>query len=254
MYTGEISFLPEMIKKIVRCVEEAVGDDIQADIQKNDFVTNNSLPSRIWDILNTNIMRTLDAEEWMIAKAHRGPWEMLVVYEKTSHCILTFMREKRFSDLQKNQRKRMRMHYVDILAKQFNSDLLPGQQQLSIYPHTFSDEDRLTDLVQSILQDFEFCTDVVRHHVLVLFDTVGFQLTHIRAVMVTPSLEIAQGSEQDWSDYIAADESAVVEKITHPEAPSSQPNRGLALKAKAMARQKNRPKQKEHESFEKKES
>ena len=104
-----------------------------------------------------------------------------------------------------------------------------------------------------MLHDLEGDAEVVRHHVLVLFETVGYQLTHIRAVMVTPSLDIAQNSEQDWSRYIAADESTVVEKVTNPKVPSNQPNRGLNLTAKAMARQKSRPEQKESEITAKKE-
>ena len=58
-------------------------------------------------------------------------------------------------------------------------------------------------------------------------------------------LDIAQNSEQDWSRYITADESVVVEEVADPASPSNQPNRGLSLTAKAMARQKSRPKQKE---------
>lgn len=80
-----------------------------------------------------------------------------------------------------------------------------------------------------------------------LFDTVGYQLTHIRAVMVTPSLDIAQGSEQDWSKYIRADESIIVERISNPTAPENQPSRGLSLTAKAMARKKDKPQRKNTE-------
>jgi len=43
------------------------------------------------------------------------------------------------------------MHYIDILTKQFNKDLLSDQQQLSFIPHAFSDEDRLAELVQTML-------------------------------------------------------------------------------------------------------
>ena len=111
------------------------------------------------------------------------------------------------------------MHYIDMLARQFNADLLADQQQLSLFPNTFSDEDRLPELVQTMLSDLEGGVEVVRHHVLVLFDTVGYQLTHVRAVMVTPSLDIAQNSEQDWSQYIAADESTVVEKVPNSNVP-----------------------------------
>ena len=88
---------------------------------------------------------------------------------------------------------------------------------------------------------------------LVLFDTVGYQLTHVRAVMVTPSLDIAQNSEQDWSQYIAADESTVVEKVPNSNVPGNQPNRGLHLTAKAMARQKSRPQAKRVGTYHKKE-
>ena len=244
MHTTNISFPSELIAKIVRCVEDAVGDDIRADIRQHDLQTRNSIPSRIWDLLNTNIIKTLDTQDCTLAKAHRGPWEMLIVFERSTQCILTFMREKRFTELRNRQHKRKNMHYIDMLSKQFNEDLR-SDQQLSFIPHGFSDEDRLAELVQTMLQDLEGNAEVVRHHVLVLFETAGYQLTHIRAVMVTPSLDIAQNSEQNWSRYIAADESVVVEEVDNPASPSNQPNRGLSLTAKAMARQKSRPKQKE---------
>ena len=60
MHTNTISFSAELVSKVVRCVEDAVGDDIQADIQRNDLQTRNSVPSRIWDLLNTNVIKTLD--------------------------------------------------------------------------------------------------------------------------------------------------------------------------------------------------
>ena len=245
MHTTDISFPSELIAKIVRCVEDAVGDDIRADVRHHDLQTRISVPFRIWDLLNTNIIKTLDTQDCTIAKAHRGLWEMLIVFERTTQCIFTFMREQRFTELRNRQHKRKNMHYLDMLAMQFNKDLLADEQQLRFIPHTFSDEDRLSELVQTMLHDLEGDAEVVRHHVLVLFETVGYQLTHIRAVMVTPSLDIAQNSEQDWSRYITADESAVVEEVANPNTPGNRPNRGLSLTAKAMARKKSRPKQKE---------
>ena len=244
MHVSHISFSPDLIAKIVRCVEDAVGDDIREDIYRNNLQTRNSVPSRIWDLLNTNVIRTLDTEECLISKVHRGPWEMLIVLEKTTQCVFTFMREKRFAAIRKSQHRRPHMHYVDILARQFNSEL-PSDQQMCFLPHTFVDEDRLSELVQTLLHDFEDDVDLVRNHVLVLFETSGYHLTHIRAVMVTPSLEIAHGAEQDWSQFISANESVVVDKVTIPSTLEDQPDRGLKLKAKAIARKKNKPKQKD---------
>lgn len=244
MHTNITSVPLSLRANLVRCVEDAVCDDILTDIQRNDLQTRNSVPSRIWDLLNTNIIRALDTEDCTIAKAHRGPWEMLVIFEKSSQCIFTLMREKRFAELQKRQRQRKRMHYIDMMAKQFNKDLLADQQQLSLTTHEFSDEERLAELVQTLLRDLGSDAEIVSHHVLILFDTVGYQLTSIRAVMVTSSLDIAQDSEQDWSQYISADETVVVAKVENPAAPENQPSRGLSLKKKAIARKKDKPQKK----------
>ena len=254
MNINKINFPPELISKIVRCVEEATGDDIRIDIQKNNLQTRNSVPARVWDLLNTNLINELDIDDCTIAKTKRGPWEMLVIFEKTTQCIFTFMREKRFEELKKQQAKRKNMHYVDMLSKQFNSDLLSEGRQMSWFDEkSFSDEDRLTELVQNLLSELHGEADIVKNHVLVLFETVGFQLTHIRAVMVTPSLDIAKDCNENWSQYISGNESAVVEKIETPESPSNQPSRGLSLKPKALNRQKSssRIKESDKENIEK---
>ena len=254
MNINKINFPPELISKIVRCVEEATGDDIRIDIQKNNLQTRNSVPARVWDLLNTNLINELDIDECTIAKTKRGPWEMLVIFEKTTQCIFTFMREKRFEELKKQQAKRKNMHYVDMLSKQFNSDLLSEGRQMSWFDEkSFSDEDRLTELVQNLLSELHGEADIVKNHVLVLFETVGFQLTHIRAVMVTPSLDIAKDCNENWSQYISGYESTVVEKIETPESPSNQPSRGLSLKPKALNRQKSssRIKESDKENIEK---
>lgn len=239
MKVHKINFSRELILKIVRCVEDATGDDIRIDIQKNNLQTRNSVPARIWDLLNTNLINELDIDECTIAKTKRGPWEMLVIFEKTTQCIFTFMREKRFEELKKQQRKRKNMHYVDMLSKQFNSNLLAEESQLSLFKTSFADEDRLSELVQNLLSDLKSDADIVKNHVLVLFDTVGYQLTHIRAVMVTPSLDIAKGCNENWSQYISGNVSTVVEKIETSDSPSIQPSRGLSLKPKALNRKKN---------------
>lgn len=56
---------------------------------------------------------------------------------------------------------------------------------------------------------------------------------------MTPNLDIAQDGSQDWSEYISTNVSVVVEKVAHSDAPGNQPNRGLKLKSKAIARKKN---------------
>ena len=164
MRTDDMSFSPELITKIVHCVEDAVGDGILADIRHHNLRTTNSVPSRIWDLLNSNLTRTLETEDCTIAETHRGPWQMLIIFEKTTQCIYTFMREKRFAELRRFQRRRVHMHYLDMLAMQFNKELLADQQQLALFPHTFSDENMLAEKVQTLLHDLEDEIPIVRNH------------------------------------------------------------------------------------------
>jgi hypothetical protein len=148
------------------------------------------------------------------------------------------MREKRFMQLRKAQKKRNKMHYVDMLAKQFNSSLTCTCKQTSLFAeHHFNDEKNVSELVQHLLNDLVDDLDLVNNHVLVLFDTVENELMSVRAVMITPSLDVADDSEVSWSQYIS-NNSVVIEKISSIDSIKNSPNRGLKLSAKATQRKK----------------
>lgn len=230
-------FPDHVAAQIVRCIETAVGDNIREDIYRNKLRTTNSIPSRIWDLLNTELLETLSATDCCVSTARRGPWQMVIVFEKSSGSVITLMREKRFSELRRAQPNRLRMHYVDMLPKMFNDDLLADCSQQSLFPKEFSDENDLTCLVHRLLDDLVSDISVVRNHILVLFETSGFQLTTVRAVMITPNLDIAMGCEANWSKYISVDESAIVEQLEESHSAMTDPHHGLKLKAKATARQ-----------------
>lgn len=234
----EFSCFPSQVaSQIVRCIENAVGDDIREDIRQNKLRTTNSVPFRIWDYLNKNLLESLDSEDCCVATTYRGPWQMVVIFEETTGAVITLMREKRFAELKRAQKRRSRLHYVDILPMMFNSDLLVDYDQQTFLPKEFSDEHDLPILVQQLLRDLVSDISIVRNHILVLFDTDGFHLTHVRAVMITPNLDIAAGCEADWTQYISSSESVVVEQVAEHSAPFNDPHHGLKFKAKATARQ-----------------
>lgn len=238
-----MAFPAEIKKKIVHSVEDAVGDDILTDIRQNNLFTNNNVPSRIWDLINTNLANSLASAGCTVLQTHSGPWKLVVVYEEKSQFILTFMREKRFEELQRLRHRRSHMHYLDMLSKVFNEKLEPDPQ-FKLFDHHFSDENNISARTQTFLRGFQEESTTIRHHMLILFETTGFQLSHIRAVMITPNFDIAQNCNDDWSEYISANESIVVEKVSEPIAPVNQPNRGLMLTNKALARKKNKPQRK----------
>lgn len=228
---------PNLLRSLVGAIEDAIGDDIKAIIYGNGLKTTNCRPSLTWDLINRNLSHSL-IPMCETTKFRRGPWDIFVFYDKKSQCVITLMREERFSGLCKNQSQRK--HYLRLLAHLYNSNLQPKQQGLfDPLPVTPMDEE-IAELAKKLEADINSNNNFIRHHVLILFKTVGFQLTQVRSVMVTPTLDIAVDSEQDLSQYIQANESVIVEKVVNPTSPENQPARGLALKPKALERKHNK--------------
>ena len=80
---------------------------------------------------------------------------------------------------------------------------------------------------------------------LILFESHGYQLTSVRAVMIDSNLNIAV--EENWANSIAANESIIADNIEEMNAPANNPNHGLRLTSKAAARKKSRLHRKLHE-------
>lgn len=237
------NYIPEkVIIAAVKAINNAVSDDIKEDFLLNGFVTTNSYPTRVWEYVNRNLLKELPPELCTVVKTHRGPWEFMIIYDKQSGHIMTIMRDARFKELRESIHNRSTEHYVQLLARSFNSGLTAGYEQLSLEPDVDEDIDMKTVSaeVQKLLSGLRNENEPIKNHVLVLFDTAGGQLVNIKSVMVTPKLEIVAGSECDWSKYISVTESVIVDKISEPVSVFDKPERGLKLTSKAIARQNKR--------------
>lgn len=232
-----INVTPEFITQIVECIASAVGDDIKEDIYSHRLATQNSTPFRIWDLLNTKLCGAFQSSDCMAAPTKRGPWEMVVVYDKQSENLFTFMREKRYAELHESVNKRKAPHYVDALVRVLNAELLAPIGQTSLFQDNpnLTDDETLSSIVQKVLNNLQIDSGLVRHHVLVLFESSHFELNSVRAIMVDSCLNIV--TEQDWSSYIAFEESTIMEQV-ESQTPANNPTRGLVLKPKATERKK----------------
>ena len=229
---------PRVRDSIMRSISEAVGDLIKEDLQRNHLKTHNGNGGRIWDFLNTELCSAFNSPNCMAYVSQRGPWEMVLVYERESKRLFTFMREARFASIQKETYRRRRMHYLDMLTRHLNKDLLAPIGQISLIDHEFEDQDNLHELVGRLLHDLERDGAVIERHVLVLFESQNYQMTSIRAVILDSNLDIV--AEDNWNNYITANDSIIMDSVETHDDPSNDPNRGLRLTSKAAARQKNK--------------
>lgn len=229
----------DLAKIIVRCVEDATGDVIKEDLARSELVYQNSTPHRVWDHIFSLLTKSLDAMGCPIISTNSGPWKFPIIYDRESGNIITIMREKRFAVLRRQQHKRDKPHYVDMLTATLNQDLLPQYPQLSLLEKPPRDFDEMKKRVDAMLQDFDGKADQVRNHVLILFEARSFTLYSIRAIKVTPDLELAADGEVNLSGLISARPSIIADKVTTPDSPANNPTRGLTLKTKAIERKAN---------------
>lgn len=231
------SFISEDLARIiVKCIEDATGDVIKEDLARSELVYQNSTPHRVWDHIFSLLTRSLDGVGYPIISTNSGPWKFPIIFDRESGNIITIMREKRFSVLRRQQKKRDKLHYIDILTAILNKDLLPQYPQMSLLETPPRDLVEIKKRVDILLQDFAGNVDHVRNHVLILFEARGFNLYSVRAIRVTPNLELAAGGEVNLSSLISAKPSIITEKVEKPDAPVNNPTRGLKLKAKALER------------------
>jgi ribosomal protein L12E/L44/L45/RPP1/RPP2 len=233
----EIKATLSFISIVIKCLQDAVGDDIKEDIKTHRLVTQNSTQFRIWDLINTNICSRFNKSDVIANPTKRGPWELVPVFERSTGIIYSLMREQRFSTLRRALPHRRIAHYIDAFVRSFNKELIAPQRQIPllpvipILPNCFNDEDHIHNIVQRIISDLGVPNELIRRHALILFRSFNFELTSVRCCIVDSNLEIV--NEADWSNYIKASDGMVVDEVIDKTSTYADPTAGLKYKQKA---------------------
>lgn len=222
------------IRNITDSILNAVTDDIKQDTRNAGLYRSNmnSYPSRIWDLLNRNLLSAFsDNDDIIIQFSSRGPWHFIAIFDMSTDMLVTVMREERFSSV-KNDKKNGH-HYIAHLAQMFNVDLQKHQQ--TIFDQK-SDETEVQKTVERICSDLCISSDMVQHHAIVLFSAKNEMLNSVRCVMINRNFDECESVS--WNEYISVGESVVVEQVTNDEVIHNNPNRGLGFTDKAKKKQR----------------
>jgi hypothetical protein len=238
-------------KKLIEIVSDsigsAIGDDIRADIKSKGLVTQNSTPTRIWDLLNTNLCNSFNEFDIVAHPTKRGSWDLVPIFERATGFLYVLMRENRLKTLKKEASKRKSAHYVEALAKSLNKDLMATHYQaplLEINDEKFENEEYIRKIIQKIFEDLGIPDNIVKRHALILFNDIKGVLISLRCCIVDSNLNMVE--EARWSEYIKVNESTVAEEVTDEVSKFDDPTNGLKYKQKAKdkIKQKSIPKEK----------
>lgn len=218
---------------IVKCISEAIGDDVKACLQKEYINDRKSNAKKLlkWDFINRNFTSNLLGDELTAEYAKRGAWYLVPLFAKETGTLFTVMREERFKELQRKQKKRRKAHYIDALTKSFNFDL-DENEQLSLFEEEQFEEKEVKKIVKEILGDFQVECSVIHRYATILFEEYNSEIISIRCCVLDSSLQVID--EDSWSEYIHHTESVVVDTVESNSEERQMPK--IKLKDKARKR------------------
>ena len=221
----------EFLKILVNAVNSVISEDISLDLMRAGLQKNkaNSYPTRIWDLINSQIINQFDRDPDVIARfTKRGPWNLIAIFHKTSGVLFTIMREERFIQIRKDKKIN---HYVAQLAFLFNNEFQINQQ--SFFPMDFN-EHEVALSVDRICEDLSISKDMVTNHAIILFSAKNEMISSIRLVMVNCNFE--ECASFSLNHLIRVEPSVIVDQVDNNDI-NDAPGISLKFKEKAKIKQ-----------------
>ena len=224
----------EVIQKIYQCLFQAVGEDYQEAENHLNLETHVSKPFMIWDLIYRNLIHIFSGSNVLYSTKKRGMWEVMLLYDKGSKMLLSFMKDTRFKTI-RNVKPGQRPQYINAVLT-LNSNLQAEQKQQKLFvDEEINDCSEFKTLLDELCMNFlEPVVGEIQHHALIVFSTDYGQITSLTAYVLDKDLDVV--SERDWLDCARPIMSNTVEKATEEDISHKQPV--LTEKAKKRIKQK----------------
>lgn len=207
--------LKQGIVNALQLSTENIMPEIMVD---NNLLERNGYGQFRWNVIISQLRGMCYHLGWIeLSICPRGGWKTPVLYHPKTGLIITLMTEDTFKTVQKRTDKGK--HYLCGGAS-FNQGLEPQYEQIELeLPGVPVDLDPwVVQSREQLARAVKASAEEIKGHVLVLFDTYADKLLSVRAVRLTPSLEIST-AEEDWSELIGKgfDAYGIVEPLQNAE-------------------------------------
>ena len=101
----------DLLRKIVYCIEKAIGDDLQQYLRENHRETNNAIILLRGDNINTNLRTHVVKDDIDLVPFQRYGWSGRMVIDRKEHITYSIMTEGTLSGVPK-KKNRENPHYL----------------------------------------------------------------------------------------------------------------------------------------------
>lgn len=179
---------------ITNGVFKAITHDMPDHIQDENLPTAVGSSLFRWNYINRNISQNLGGH-FEICFSPRGPWKVMLLFERDLGFTFSIMSEKNFAKLQKKRPDGI--HYLEALISQnAQYDVIEGQLQID----GFERKERDAGLVEKLRDELMQFDGIIYNHFLILFDYAFNKVLSVRVVLLTRQMEVA--FSEDWSTYL----------------------------------------------------
>ena len=227
------SISPDVMQTVYQCIFQGIGEDYQEAETHLGLKTHICRPFMTWDLINRNLINKFGTENVLCSTAKRGMWEVLLLFDKESGLLLSFMRDSRFKILQKSKRDK-KPQYVEALLL-CNSELQSStaQQSFLTFEEQPEDKERLKSILNELCVNFsEPVLDAVTQHGLIVFSSKFGQVSTLDAYILDRNWDIVM--QKDWMNSLKPVISNAIETISE----TKNDKFPLQLKSKAKERTK----------------
>lgn len=227
-------FQPDIKQKIFECISQAICEDLNEANTSLELKTHISKPFLCWDLIYRNLMNVFPTENIIYSAKKRGMWTTLLLYDKTNHLLLSFMKEERLQTIKKLKYGKQPQYIRSLIS--LNSELQASTKQQTMFDlEEPEDKVKLKSILDDICSNFEDdIDDALSRHVLVTFSSKNQHPCSLKAHVLDRDLDVV--FVDNWFDSIKPVIGNTIETVKHDDPTSSF----VALKPKAVKRLKNK--------------
>lgn len=192
--------LSEISHAIVESLRSPLEDKIPDMMQDYGLTERLGHGQYRWNFIITQLKDTCSHLGWIVDNGlcRRGSWKVPVLFYGKARILITFMTESTFSQVRKRRDKEK--HYL-CGAAAFNHNVKVQYEQFELQlPGILPTVKNGCHIPGATYAAVRKDVGDIAEHVLILFDTHFDRLLSVRAVRLTPSLDIS--FEENWTDFI----------------------------------------------------
>ena len=193
--------LSEISHAIVESLRSPLEDKIPDMMQDCGLTERLGLGQYRWNFIIAQLKNTCSHLGWIVDNGlcQRGSWKVPVLFYGKARILITFMTEGTFAQVRKRRDKEK--HYLcGAAAFNHNAKAQYEQFELQLPGILPTDEKWIATSQEQLTQAVRKDVGDIAGHVLILFDTHSDRLLSVRAVQLTPALEIS--FEENWTNLI----------------------------------------------------